>query len=215
MSDTDLAVLNEIVKQRKAEQDPAATDSEFWEFFSAQQILRDYQLDPEEVKFGIVGQESNASIQGTDGGIDSMYLIVNGKLIRDVEQAKSLSEHKSPIFEIVIIQSKKSNAFSISTLNRLGNTSESIFKIDQQPADFAEKYNEPLLDIITCFQKRTRHCSPVIPKSTFITTLFAAGIAAQLTKMLMERRGNWRQRFQNCFQQSAFAKFIFAALVTR
>jgi hypothetical protein len=62
MSDTDLAVLNEIVKQKKAEQDPTATDSEFWEFFSAQQILRDYQLDPEEVKSGIVGQEATKEI---------------------------------------------------------------------------------------------------------------------------------------------------------
>lgn len=84
MSDTDLAVLNEIVKQKKAELDPLTSDSEFWEFFSAQQILRDYQLDPEEVKFGIVGQESNSSA-GTDGGVDSIYLIVNGKLIRDEE----------------------------------------------------------------------------------------------------------------------------------
>jgi hypothetical protein len=125
-----------------------------------------------------LGQESNSSIQGTDGGIDSMYLIVNGKLIRDAEQAKSLSEHKAPIFDIVIIQSKKSNAFSINTLNRLSNTSESIFKIDLQPTDFAEKYNEPLLDIITCFREAhkavlTRH--PKINVYYFIVCVSASG----------------------------------------
>jgi hypothetical protein len=162
MSDTDLAVLNEIVKQKKAELDPLASDSEFWEFFSAQQILRDYQLDPEEVKFGIVGQESNSSAQGTDGGVDSIYLIVNGKLIRDVDQAKALSQHKAPIFDIIIIQSKRGNAFSITTLNRLANTSESIFKIDLLPENFAEKYNEPFSDAIECFREAhkallTRH----------------------------------------------------------
>ena len=162
MSDTDLAVLNEIVKQKKAELDPLASDSEFWEFFSAQQILRDYQLDPEEVKFGIVGQESNSSAQGTDGGVDSIYLFVNGKLIRDVEQAKALSQHKSPIFDIIIIQSKRGNAFSIATLNRLANTSESIFKVDLLPENFAEKYNGLFSDAINCFREAhkallTRH----------------------------------------------------------
>jgi hypothetical protein len=182
MSDTDLVVLNEIVKQKKAEQDPTATDSEFWEFFSAQQILRDYQLDPEEVKSGIVGQESNSSIQGTDGGIDSMYLIVNGKLIRDAEQAKSLSDHKAPIFDIVIIQSKKSNAFSISTLNRLGNTSESIFKIDQQPADFAEKYNEPLLDIITCFREAHKALLTRHPKINVYYYIVCGGDSSAIDK---------------------------------
>ena len=45
MSDTDLAVLNEILKQKKAELDPSASDSEFWEFFSAQQILGHGALD--------------------------------------------------------------------------------------------------------------------------------------------------------------------------
>jgi hypothetical protein len=183
MSDTDLAVLNEIVKQRKAEQDPAATESEFWEFFSAQQILRDYQLDPEEVKSGIVGQESNSSIQGTDGGVDSMYLIVNGKLIRDAEQAKSLSEHKAPIqFDIIIIQSKKSNAFSIATLNRLGNTSESIFKIDQQPADFAEKYNEPLLDIITFFREAHKALLTRHPKISVYYYIVCGGDSGAIDK---------------------------------
>jgi hypothetical protein len=95
MSGPDSVVPNEIVKQKKAEQDPAATDSEFREFFSAQQILRDYQLARGGVKFGIAGQESNPSIQGTDGGIDSMYLIVNGKLIRDTEQSARLTRRFS------------------------------------------------------------------------------------------------------------------------
>ncbi len=163
MSQTDLAVLEQLLAQQKAQQYPNASDAEFWEFFSAEQILRDYQLDPEEIKSGVVGQESNKKSKGTDGGIDSMYLIVNGKLIRDLGQARDLANHKGKIqFDIIIIQSKKGGGFDLATLIRLGNTSESIFQIEQQPANFAEKYNSQLLDTIVCFREAhkallTRH----------------------------------------------------------
>ncbi|MDB6019244.1 MAG: abortive phage resistance protein [Pedosphaera sp.] len=153
---TDSVVLNEILAQAKAKEDPSVSESEYFEFFSAKQILRDYSLDPEEIKSGIVGQESIGG-SGSDGGIDSIYLLVNGKLIRDIEQAKELANLKQNIqFDMVIIQSKKEKGFGLTALNRLSNTSESIFQIDKQPKDFSEKYNEPLLDAIECFREAHR-----------------------------------------------------------
>jgi hypothetical protein len=94
MANSDLLVLDDILKQEKALKDPQASDSEF---FAAGQVLRDFSLDPDDINSGIVGQESNKDKEGTDGGIDSVYLLVNGTPIRDVEQAKSLSNHKQNI----------------------------------------------------------------------------------------------------------------------
>jgi AIPR protein len=153
---TDAVVLNDILAQARKEEDPKSSESGYFEFFSAKQILRDYALDPEEIKFGIVGQESVAE-SGSDGGIDSIYLLVNGKLIRDIDQAKELATLKQNIkFDIIIIQSKKEKGFGLGTLNRLSNTSETIFQIDKQPQDFSETYNARLLEIIECFREAHR-----------------------------------------------------------
>jgi Ca2+-binding RTX toxin-like protein len=47
---------------------------EVFEYFSAEQILKDYNLDPEEIFSGLVGG-------GLDNGIDGFYIFVDGDLI--------------------------------------------------------------------------------------------------------------------------------------
>src|SRR4051794_25338195 len=112
MQDTDLTVLKEILAQEKAGLDPSKKDDEFFEFFGAQQVLRDYQLDPEEIKSGLVGQTSVPNSAGTDGGIDAIYLLVNGRLIRDLDQAQELKALKQNIvFDVIIIQSSLESGF--------------------------------------------------------------------------------------------------------
>jgi len=117
---------------------PGGDTREFFEFFSANRFFRDYQLDPKKLKSGIVGQ---ASTNGKGRWrIDSMYLFVNGKLIRMPSKQRPFRLTGGLIaFDIIIIQSKRSGGgFDIHTLNRFSNTSESIFSIDKQPTDFAK-----------------------------------------------------------------------------
>src|SRR5260221_13238563 len=94
VSDADISIIKEILAQSKAKLEPTATNSDFFEFFSASHILRDYKFSPDDIKAGIVGQDPSEQSEATDGGIDSMYLIVGGKLIQDSEQAKDPTDHK-------------------------------------------------------------------------------------------------------------------------
>lgn len=166
---TDADVLKQIIVQSKTAEDPNATDAEYFEFFSAKHILRDYVLDPEEIKSGIIGQESVDS-GGTDGGLDSIYLIVNGTLIRDSEQAKELSKLRQNIrFDVILIQSKGEKGFGLAAINRLNNTSETIFNIGKQPSEFEEGYNEALMDAISRF--REAH-NALLTKHANINVLF-------------------------------------------
>jgi hypothetical protein len=157
MQDTDITVLDEILAQRKVEHDSTSKDAEFFEFFTAQQVLRDYQLDPEEIKSGVVGQSTQSKSPGTDGGIDAMYLLVNGRLIRDLDQAKELKGLKQNIvFDVIILQSSLETGFNLKRLLRLKDTSENIFRIERLTESFSEKYNEELLDCIARFREAHR-----------------------------------------------------------
>lgn len=161
MSATDIAVLNELLSAEQST-DPSLTEAEFFEYFSAQQILRSFRLSPDDVKSGIVGQESNKGTAGSDGGIDSMYVLVDGDLIRDVEQAKAL-KRQNAAFNVIFITSTKTPGFGLPKMLRIKDTAEIIFKIEKQPSDFSETFNAPLLEAIECFRESHRVLLPKHP----------------------------------------------------
>ena len=76
MSDNDRIVLNTILEQNRAELASELIDSEYFEIFAAEQVLKEFDLSYEEIQTGVVG----ASL---DGGIDSIHLFVSGSLINE------------------------------------------------------------------------------------------------------------------------------------
>jgi hypothetical protein len=76
MASNDRIILDEVLKQRKSEVDPSASASSYFELFTAEQVLKDFDLSYDEIDSGIVGD-------GGDGGIDAIYLFVNGELAQD------------------------------------------------------------------------------------------------------------------------------------
>ena len=168
LSDTALQLLEDIIAERKLELDPSGmmAEDEFFEFFSTQLVLRDYKPNPQEIASGMVSQTANPTSPGTDGGIDAMYLFVNGTLITDMEQARDLRSLKQNIsFDVVIIQSSRESGFSLERLLRLKDASDNIFMIDREPGAFTETYNAELLDSILRFREIHR---ALLTKSPFI-----------------------------------------------
>ena len=55
MATNDKIILDEVLKQRKAEIDPASSESEFFELFAAEQVLKDHDLSYDEIEFGLIG----------------------------------------------------------------------------------------------------------------------------------------------------------------
>src|SRR5438552_1798344 len=110
MSATDITVLNEILKESRDQLFPESKEDDFFEFFAAQQVLREKQLDPDDIQSGIIGGDKS----GTDGGIDGFYLLVNGRLIRDDVAAEGLRNLKQNIqMELVILQATTHSGFTL------------------------------------------------------------------------------------------------------
>ena len=184
MAAHDVKILRTILDGTRNQLDPDMKDAEFFGFFAAQQILRGYSIDPEEIKSGIVGQpstkkssgSSSDSVErpGTDGGIDSIYLFVNGTLIRDRNQIRALKKLRGDIlFEVIIIQSKGEPGFQLAPIIRMGNTCESILDITKKKSDFKEKYNEDLIEAIALF--RAAYTALLLSSPTISVRCFYAG----------------------------------------
>ena len=75
-------ILEEILKQYKEEfADNLINDDRNFEHFAAEQLLKDENLDEDEINSGLIG-DSN------DNGIDGFYIFLDGELINQIEQVE-------------------------------------------------------------------------------------------------------------------------------
>ncbi|WP_314006128.1 AIPR family protein [Gemella morbillorum] len=75
-------ILEEILKQYKeAATDNLINDDKNFEYFAAEQLLKDENLDEDEINSGLIG-DSN------DNGIDGFYIFLDGELINQIEQVE-------------------------------------------------------------------------------------------------------------------------------
>lgn len=75
-------ILEEILKQHKESlTDNSINDDKNFEYFATEQLLKDENLDEDEINSGLIG-DSN------DNGIDGFYIFLDGELINQIEQVE-------------------------------------------------------------------------------------------------------------------------------
>ena len=67
MSQNDVILLNTILKQQKTDD---SSQSDFFELFTFEQLLKKFDLSSDEIKSGKTGG-------GDDGGIDGFFIFLN------------------------------------------------------------------------------------------------------------------------------------------
>ena len=158
MSTNDLIILNKILDQNKESIAPEYSDADYFEFFSAEQILKDFDLSYTEIESGIVGK-------GGDGGIDSLYLFINGEIVREDTDFKVFKKNIS--IEFNIIQSKTSSSFSEAPMDKFTAAAEDLFDLSRDLADFETVYNEKLLRIVGYFRNAYEELASRFPNLSF------------------------------------------------
>ena len=76
MASNDKIILDQILQQKHKDIAQSISASDYFEIFTAEQVLKDYDLSYDDIQSGIVGG-------GGDGGIDSIFLFVNEDLARE------------------------------------------------------------------------------------------------------------------------------------
>lgn len=137
-------LLEEIIKQEMQNFEEKTTINSFFEFYVASQILKSYELSYEEVEAGMTGESH-------DGGADSIYLFVNGDLVKEDENIKEKYK-KNVDIELVIIQAKYSNSFSEEPLLKLARLSKNLLNLEFDRNDFEGRYTDRVLSIFELFR---------------------------------------------------------------
>lgn len=145
MANNDQILLGELLKQEAEDIDGTFTKSEFFEFYSANQLLKESELSYEEIKAGIAGKSH-------DGGADSIFVFVNGDLIKEDSDVKEKYK-KNPDIELVVIQSKNEQGFGEDALLKLSRLSKNLLDLDFDREKFTGRYNETVLSLFELFKQ--------------------------------------------------------------
>ena len=144
MSKNAQILLENLIEQEFRNNDNYSNISEYFEFFSASQILKNQGLSDDEVDNGIVGK-------GLDGGCDSIYLFLNNLLITP-DVVEHISATKDSILEMIIIQSKKTTSFGEDAVMKWKTISGNLLDLSKTTTDFTARYNADILEAFTTFR---------------------------------------------------------------
>lgn len=206
MASNDIIFLNSLLHEKKTSFEEY-TDSEFFELFCFEQILKDFDLSYEELVFGNVDD-------GSDGGIDGFFFFINKDYAGDgyaesislnAEESDNEEVVISPInddfrvnirkfdrdilLELYIIQAKGHNSFAESVFDRVLPTLKDLFDFTKSYEDLHAYYNENLLEKAFLFRKFYLQSSALHP-SLKITFVYASkGDSSEINERV-RNRGN-------------------------
>lgn len=144
MTDNDIIVLNSILEQKKSDLAQELLDYEFFEVFSFEQVLKNFDLSYDEL-------EAGRTSSSDDGGVDGFYFFINEELIE--EKINPDDYKKNVILDLFIIQSKTSNGFRETVFDRFIATSQDLFDLTKDMNVLRNIYSDQIIDKAILFRE--------------------------------------------------------------
>lgn len=140
---TEQILIDQIFDEEFESQGGFSVKDEFFEFFTSSLITRNHEISYDEVIGGVMGQ-------ALDGGVDAIYIFVNGELIQ--EDFSDYQRFKKDInIELKIIQSKNQYSFGEDAIHKLRATALNLLRLDAKFDEFSSKYNSRLIAVCAKF----------------------------------------------------------------
>lgn len=176
---------------------------EYFEIYSASQILKDYDLTYSDIDYSVVGD-------GGDGGIDSIYIFLNGELIKEDSEYSTTGKHNN--IEVVIIQSKTSKKFSEDAVVKFNEVTRDLFNIssDINSKDLSSRYNSDLRGKVKIFKDVYSNLMKGFPELKF--SYYYATLGEDVHPNVSGKARNLQSTISSMFTGSKFScEFIGAS----
>jgi hypothetical protein len=169
MSESKLTILTEVLKQKKVEIAPTLSDDEFFNLFSSEQVLKDFELSYDELKNGIVEG-------GSDGGIDSIYTFINGELLEEDSDYTGLK--KDIVVDLIILQSKNTSGFSEEAMNKFIASAQDLLNLSNDLNALKATYKKELRKKVELFKNAYLRLASKFPRLNI--TYYYSALAGEL-----------------------------------
>ena len=195
----DKIIISSIIEQKRQETAPDLSEAKFFELFTASEILKDQDLSYDEISSGVIGS-------GNDGGIDSMYVLLNGELVQEDTEIEPILRKRNNRIDIHILQSKRANGFEEETINRLTSSIEEIFDLSRSLDSMQAVYNSDIRNIVQQFRDIHQKIIATFPVIGFY--FYYATLGSEVHPNTRRKVERLRQAVLNHFHNAEF-KFDF------
>ncbi|WP_293420361.1 AIPR family protein [Phreatobacter sp.] len=137
-----MILLNSVLEKLAPSYPSGLSDDDLFEFYCADNILANYDLDHTEVQSGIVDGSQ-------DGGIDAAYVFVNRILLTEDFKFDTI---KGPVeIELIVIQAKNVANFKEAPVDKLTASVPLLLSHDVDPKDLEATFKPEVIKIFRSF----------------------------------------------------------------
>lgn len=199
MAKNDIILIDSIISDRIEQRLPSADKGEVFEYLACEQILKDFDLTKDEILSGSVDGKD-------DGGIDSIYIFVNGNLLTDIND---FSWPKcSCEISVFIITCKHRDTFVQEPLNNEYATVSEIFDLSRSEDDLKASYNDEVLMMRRLFSTAYINTASYLDKLSFNFVYASRGDTQMIGENIYSRaeqiKDKMRSLFSNCVSNYLF-----------
>ncbi len=186
----DRFLITSILSTTKETIAPELTESQYFEYFCSSEILKDFDLSHEEILAGIIGSS-------LDGGIDSIYLLLNGELVREDSEIDAISRKKNNEISMHIIQAKKTSGFEEEAINKFCASIEELFDFSRELTEFYKVYNLDVLKAVKAFRTLYEKLAATFPNISF--NFYYATLGAEVHPNVRRKKEQLKSVVQSHF----------------
>lgn len=186
----------------------------FFDLFCAEQILKRYDLEMDDIIEGLVDG-------GGDGGIDAIYCFLDERLLSEDNAADMIenlatrdSRERVPL-ELVMVQAKRTASFAGAALERFHSAARDLFELRQPLEALASTYNAGLLSCVSVFRSMLERHPTRIQRIVFRYCLATTGDREQVHPSVERKADAVKAQLGGQFDCEAHVDFVGAKELLR
>jgi hypothetical protein len=133
MARNDVVILDSLVEKARSRLGKATDDSELFELFTFDQVMKDYDLSYEELETGWTDG-------GDDGGLDGFYVLIDGRIATD--DVIEYAARRHPKIDVIIFSVRRTDSFQLQPIDAVFSSLSELLDLTKNEQDLMYPYNE-------------------------------------------------------------------------
>ena len=126
MARNDVVILDSLVEKARSRLGKATDDSELFELFTFDQVMKDYDLSYEELETGWTDG-------GDDGGLDGFYVLIDGRIATD--DVIEYAARRHPKIDVIIFSVRRTDSFQLQPIDAVFSSLSELLDLTKNEQD--------------------------------------------------------------------------------
>ena len=194
VASSDVVILDSILAKEKNAFGGDLPDDKYFEQFSSNAILRQFDMSYPELDDGNLGG-------GCDGGLDGMYTFIDGEYVTEDYDFDTVK--RTPEIEFWTIQAKRESGFGETALDRATNTIKDILDFDKAWGDLAALYDETFAARARRFRESLTSLADRSPRVSIVFVYATKGDCDTIGAPVLNRADSLKSAVQQALRHAA------------